>query len=144
MAMSDVTRPSVRPRRRWFRRLVLGTLIAVAAAAALLYWRVRVPLPDTGGTVRVDGVSAPVDIIRDVDDVAHIRGKTEADALFGLGYVHAQERLWQMEFQRRVGSGRLSEVIGEATVSTDRFIRTLGIDLPERDGRSRRRKKTLP
>ena len=48
------------------------------------------------------------------------------DALFGLGYVHAQDRLWQMEFQRRIGHGRLSEIFGAATVAQDRFLRTVG------------------
>ena len=67
-----------------------------------------------------------MEIIRDVDDVPHIRANDEADALFGLGYVHAQERLWQMEFQRRVGQGRLSEILGEATLPQDRFLRTWG------------------
>src|SRR5262249_42899358 len=51
---------------------------------------------------------------------------SKADALFGLGYVHAQDRLWQMEFQRRVGHGRLSEVLGPATLPQDRFLRTVG------------------
>ena len=51
---------------------------------------------------------------------------TKLDALFGLGYVHAQDRLWQMEFQRRIGYGRLSEIFGAATVPQDRFLRTVG------------------
>ena len=72
------------------------------------------------------GISAPVDIIRDADDIPHIFGATRLDALYGLGYVHAQDRLWQMEFQRRIGHGRLSEIFGEATVPQDRFLRTVG------------------
>ena len=67
----------------------------------------------------------------------------EADALFGLGYVHAQDRLWQMEFQRRVAQGRLSEVVGPEGLPADRLLRTIGLmraareAWPKIDGRSR-------
>src|SRR5262249_15832536 len=74
----------------------------------------------------VAGVSAPVDIVRDADAVPHIFASTKRDALFGLGYVHAQDRLWQMEFQRRVGFGRLAEVLGPLAVAQDRFLRAVG------------------
>ena len=79
-------------------------------------------------TATVDGRrnSAPIDIVRDADAIPHIFAATKADALFGLGYVHAQDRLWQMEFQRRIGYGRLSEVFGAATLPQDRFLRTVG------------------
>src|SRR5262249_41615337 len=74
----------------------------------------------------VDGLRGPVDIVRDADDIPHVFGSTKLDALFGLGYVHAQDRLWQMEFQRRIGHGRLSEIFGATTVRQDRFLRTIG------------------
>jgi penicillin amidase len=76
--------------------------------------------------VTVSGITAPVDVVRDVDGIPHIFGETSLDALYGLGYVHAQDRLWQMEFQRRIGHGRLSEIFGAATVPQDRFLRTVG------------------
>jgi penicillin G amidase len=111
---------------RWLRR----ALIAIAVLAALLvggaYVYLRRSLPQMDGTIRVSGISGPVDIIRDADSVTHVFGATKADAYFGLGYAHAQDRLWQMEFQRRVGMARLSEVFGPPTVNTDRFLRTLG------------------
>ena len=78
------------------------------------------------GTLAVAGLSAPVDIVRDADAIPHIFAATKLDALFGLGYVHAQDRLWQMEFQRRIGHGRLSEIFGAATLPQDRFLRTVG------------------
>ena len=81
----------------------------------------------TNGTVTVDGLRGRVEVIRDVDDVPHIRAADEADALFGLGYVHAQERLWQMEFQRRVAQGRLSEMVGARGLQADRLLRTIGL-----------------
>lgn len=86
----------------------------------------RNSLPQTQGVVKIAGLQGAVEIIRDVDGIPHIFAATRAEALFGLGYVHAQDRLWQMEFQRRVGQGRLSELFGSSTVSTDRFLRTLG------------------
>ncbi len=78
------------------------------------------------GTIDGAGPTAPIDIVRDADDIPHIFASTKADALFGLGYVHAQDRLWQMEFQRRIGNGRLSEIFGAATLPEDRFLRTVG------------------
>ena len=98
----------------------------VLIVTALAYWRLRAPLPDVTGTIRIEGLREQVQVIRDIDRVPHIRASNEGDAYFALGYVHAQERLWQMEFQRRVAWGRLSEFVGEATVETDRLMRTLG------------------
>jgi penicillin amidase len=84
-------------------------------------------LPSTAGTVAVRGLTAAVTIVRDRAGVPHVRAGSEADALFGLGYVHAQDRLWQMEFQRRLGAGRLSELLGPPALPTDRLFRTLGL-----------------
>ena len=74
----------------------------------------------------VAGLSASVEIVRDADAIPHIFASTKLDALYGLGYAHAQDRLWQMEFQRRIGHGRLSEIFGAATLPQDRFLRTVG------------------
>ena len=68
-----------------------------------------------------------VSITFDQSDIPHIEAKNGNDAFFALGYLHARERTWQMEFNRRLASGSLSEILGEATLSIDRFIRTLGI-----------------
>ena len=114
------------------RRLVLKALVAIAAMAAMsfvaIYAVARRSLPALDGVVTVAGISAPVEIVRDADAIPHIFAATKRDALFGLGYVHAQDRLWQMEFQRRIGHGRLSEIFGAAataagSVSTDGRIR---------------------
>ena len=141
--MPEPLKTPSRPARRWLRRTVLTIVALVAVLTALFFWRVRAPLPVTSGTVAVDGLRARVEIIRDIDDIPHIRASDEADALFGLGYVHAQERLWQMEFQRRVAQGRLSEVVGPEGLPADRFLRTIGLmraareAWPKIDGRSR-------
>ncbi len=63
----------------------------------------------------------------DEADIPHIKAKSQSDALFALGYLHATERSWQMEMNRRIASGRLSEILDSETVNIDRFIRTLGI-----------------
>ena len=68
-----------------------------------------------------------VSITFDESDIPHIQAKTSTDALFALGYLHASERSWQMEINRRLSSGRLSEILGKETLAIDRFIRTLGI-----------------
>jgi penicillin amidase len=112
------------------RRILPKALVALAlvagAAAAAIYGVARHSLPVVDGTIGVPGVSAPIDIVRDADDVPHIFAATRRDALCGLGYVHAQDRLWQMEMQRRIGNGRLSEIFGAATLAQDRFLRTVG------------------
>lgn len=100
-------------------------LIVVAVGASFFY--LRTSLPKVRGEVTVQGLAGTVEIVRDADAIPHIYAQSHEDAVFGLGFVHAQDRLWQMEFQRRVASGRLSEVIGDATLGTDRFIRTLGV-----------------
>ncbi len=105
----------------------IGLVVALLAIAlATAYFYARGSLPDVDGTIAVGGLSGPVDIVRDADAIPHIFASTRRDGLFGLGYVHAQDRLWQMEFQRRIGFGRLSEIFGGATVAQDRLLRTIG------------------
>jgi penicillin amidase len=109
--------------------IVRGLLIIVIVLALLGgggYWWLRGALPQPSGTIKVQGLAAPIEILRDSDAVPHIRAQTEADAMFGLGYAHAQDRLWQMEFQRRIGNARLAEVLGADALDTDKFLRTLG------------------
>jgi penicillin amidase len=109
---------------RWF--LVVIVLLVVAVAGGGYLW-LRGALPQTTGTIKVQGIAAAVEIVRDSDAIPHIRAQSEADAMFGLGYAHAQDRLWQMEFQRRIGNGRLSEFAGPSQLETDKFLRTLGV-----------------
>jgi penicillin amidase len=125
--MADPVQSAPRPSRHWLRRILLTLLGLVIVVVGLAYWRLRAPLPDVTGSLKVDGLQAAVEIIRDADHVPHIRAANEPDAQFALGYVHAQERLWQMELQRRVAWGRLSEFAGPDAVETDRLMRTIGI-----------------
>jgi len=112
------------------RRAVLKAFVLFVALAALTlagaYLYARKSLPAIDGTIVAAGLTRPVEIVRDVDAIPHIFAATRRDGLYALGYVHAQDRLWQMEFQRRVGFGRLSEIFGETTVPQDRFLRTVG------------------
>jgi len=105
--------------------IVLLALVVILAGVG--FWFVRRPWPQVKGEINVQGLSTPVKVIRDEWGVPHIYAENERDLFFAQGYVHAQDRLWQMEFNRRVGSGTLSAALGEATLDTDRFLRTLGL-----------------
>src|SRR3990170_1077 len=102
--------------RRWMLKALAAMAALLAAFGAVAYGVARRSLPVVDGTISVSGISAPVEIIRDAGAIPHIFAATRQDAFYGLGYVHAQDRLWQMEFQRRIGHGRLSEVFGRATL----------------------------
>lgn len=112
---------------KWFRRIGLSALSLVLALAAALAVYVYRALPALDGEFTVAGLAEPVQVSRDDADVTHIEAASERDAWFALGYVHAQERGWQLEFNRRVMHGQLSEILGEATLETDKLLRTLGV-----------------
>ena len=116
-------------RRRNRRRvvaiaLVVVLLLSLAAAFAFLVYR---PLPTIDGDRRLIGLDERAEIVRDGYGVPHIFAGTTHDLFFLQGYVTAQDRLFQLDLYRRTGRGRLSEVIGEAGLETDKFIRTIGI-----------------
>ena len=86
----------------------------------------RRPFPDTDTTLTLPGLEDDVHIYRDENGIPHIYAQNKHDLFLAQGYVHAQDRFWQMEFWRHVSLGRISEIAGEATVSSDTFIRTMG------------------
>jgi len=108
------------------RKLLFALLVLAGAASVLFFVLVFSTFPRESGTVSVAGLSAPLTIETDARGVPTIRAASVGDAMFGLGYVHARDRLWQMEYQRRIGAGRLSEILGPGLVETDRFLRTIG------------------
>ncbi|MBM3601041.1 MAG: penicillin acylase family protein [Alphaproteobacteria bacterium] len=110
----------------WVRRASIGLILVLAVAASALYAWLRLSLPQLSGEIALAGLDAPVEIHRDGQGIPVIRAGSERDAYRALGFVHAQDRLWQMELIRRTGAGRLSELFGQATVDADRFLRTLG------------------
>ena len=104
---------------------VLAILFSLAGAGTYLY--LRQSLPKTAGEVELAGLGAAVEVLRDRHGIPHIYASSLEDAHLALGFVHAQDRLWQMEMNRRIGSGRLAEVLGREALDTDRFMRTLGL-----------------
>lgn len=102
-----------------------GVLALGVVASGGSYWFVRNALAKTDGELILD-VSKPVSVVRDDYGIPHIYASNERDVMFAQGYVHAQDRLWQMELARRSVSGTLAEVFGEALLPQDRFNRTIG------------------
>ena len=97
----------------------------VAAAAWVAASKRSLPIED--GVSTVDGAGGEIEILRDRHGVPHVFAASDADALFGQGYVHAQDRLFQMDTMRRVASGRLAELVGPSAVRSDRFMRRIGL-----------------
>jgi penicillin G amidase len=104
--------------------LTLGAAAAMAGVG--LVAALRRPLPRTSGKVALPGLQAAVEVRRDRWGVPHIYAAANGDLFAALGYVHAQDRLWQLELNRRTGHGRLAEIFGPVALSSDQFIRTLG------------------
>jgi penicillin amidase len=103
--------------------LILVLAIVVAAAVPLT---IRRSFPNVNGNFKLNGLQGPVEIYRDAIGVPQIYATTMHDLFMAQGYVHAQDRFWQMDFWRHIGAGRLSEMFGESQLDTDRFLRTLG------------------
>ncbi|MPZ94594.1 MAG: penicillin acylase family protein, partial [Propionibacteriales bacterium] len=114
---------------RWVRVVsLIGVVVGVALVLSLLagIWTVRRSYPQTDGELTVAGLSGDVEVVRDSYGVPQIYADTAEDLFRAQGFVQAQDRLFEMDFRRHVTAGRLSELFGEDTVDTDRFIRTLG------------------
>src|SRR5437588_11673427 len=121
--------PAVRPKtRRRTLRIVLAllTLLVVAGAGTSLYFynMVRSALPQLDGSIAVEGIHAPVSVIRDAQGVPHIAASTLEDLFLTQGYVTAQDRLWQMDITRRYAAGETSEILPQASGSTNGRSRT--------------------
>lgn len=108
---------------RWALRLLLAGIVLLAAVFALAYHFASRSLPPLEGRFTAPGITAPVEIVRDTAAIPHILGQTEVDSFFGLGFVHAQDRLWQMTMLRRTVQGRLSEIFGPRTLRIDEAMR---------------------
>ncbi|WP_010140809.1 penicillin acylase family protein [Oceanicola sp. S124] len=127
---------------RWLLRLAGGLIALTVLAVVGIYFLAARSLPDYDKTLRVEGLSAPVEIVRDTADVPHIFAEDDADVFFGLGYAHAQDRLWQMITLRRTVQGRLSELFGTRTLPVDRLMRRFDLyrlaieSVPDQDART--------
>lgn len=116
---------------RWLKRLTwlvltLAVLLLVCAFGAYVWYR-QASQPQTAGTLKLSGLRESVSIVRDRHAVPHIKAANAQDAYFALGFVHAQDRLWQLQMSKRIVSGRLAEILGPSALDTDRFLRTLGV-----------------
>lgn len=112
---------------RIFGWLAVLVVVLLVAGLAYAYFVVHSALPQLDGRVQVPGLSAAVTVTRDVHGVPTIAAQTMEDLFFAQGYVTAQDRLWQMDVMRRLGSGELSEILGEDTLKIDREQRILGL-----------------
>ncbi len=111
----------------WMIRIVAGLLVLASLATLLVYYLAAQSLPDYSVTRKTAGISAPVEIVRNNANIPHIFAQNDADVFFGLGYAHAQDRLWQMMVMRRTAQGRLSEVFGRRTLQVDELMRRLDL-----------------
>lgn len=113
---------------RLFLKMFGLVLLALLLAAGGVAWRVASNWqPRLDGTLQADGLRSGATLARDAQGVVRISADNPWDAAFALGFAHAQDRLWQMEMQRRLGAGRLAEILGDKALPTDRFMRTLGL-----------------
>lgn len=128
---------------RILRTVILLLIIAGLLLSGGLWVVVQRTLPQTSGNLSVSGLAGKVEVMRDRWGVPHIYAQSWDDLFFAQGYVVAQDRLWQMEFNRRVAAGRVSEFGGQATLKDDILLRALGLrrsaeaDVQRLDGRSK-------
>ncbi|MGJ0204873.1 penicillin acylase family protein [Leucobacter sp. gxy201] len=129
----STTPPPTAPRGRRGRRLrraLLGLLTAIVVIAVVAtgfgVWTVQRAFPQTEGRIDVAGLESRVDVQRDALGIATITADSSHDLFFAQGFVHAQDRFWEMDFRRHLTSGRLAELFGESQLGTDKFLRTLG------------------
>ncbi len=115
---------------RWLRRVLLGVLVLVlvvaVAAGVFVTWTVRRSFPQRDGAAALPGLQGDVTVYRDDHGVPQLWADDADDLFRAQGYVHAQDRFWEMDFRRHVTAGRLSELFGPDQLDTDEFVRTLG------------------
>jgi penicillin amidase len=111
----------------WLRRLFLLFMLFVVIAGGAFWLLLRSSLPQTTGTLPLPGLAAPVAVVRDDVGVPTLRAQNIHDLYMALGFVHAQDRLFQMDLQRRLSQGRLAEIFGREALGNDRAMRTLGL-----------------
>ncbi|MGH7031572.1 MAG: penicillin acylase family protein, partial [Stellaceae bacterium] len=109
------------------RYLLAGLAVVILVATGGAYLYLRSSLPRTAGRIELHGPKAVIRIARDADGIPTITAQDDDDAAFGLGFVHAQDRLFQMELQRRYAAGRLAEIFGPKALPIDKEMRVLGL-----------------
>ncbi|PHK19149.1 hypothetical protein VF10_22130 [Nostoc linckia z13] len=116
--------------KSWFPEIIKTTLIFLLVLGLFLMGLAshiaRQSFPQESGTIQLPGLKAEVTVQRDKWGIPHIYAANSHDLFMAQGYIHAQDRFWQMDFWRHVGSGRLSEMFGSSQVETDKYLRTMG------------------
>lgn len=111
-------------------KIIFGIIASSVVIAGVVFFALRYlvtkSFPQYSGTITVSGLRHQVTVARDEFGVPHISADNDYDMFFAQGYVHAQDRLWQMDIARRAGEGRLSEVLGSSTIKFDKMLRTIG------------------
>ena len=121
--------PAKKPRRRGRLMVIAFVLLLLAGLGYGAYWSVstvRASFPQVSGELQIDGLSAPVTVLRDANGIPQLYADTAEDLFRAQGYVQAQDRFWEMDVRRHLTAGRLSEMFGADQVETDAFLRTLG------------------
>ena len=111
----------------WLARIAFWLLAFALSLSLCVWWVLSSSIPDYSEALKVAGISAPVEIVRDGAGVPHVFAQTDEDVFFGLGIAQAQDRLWQMTMLRRTAQGRLSEIFGSRTLPVDELMRRLDI-----------------
>src|SRR5258706_2030798 len=113
---------------KFLKRLLIGLVALIILAVIGIYVFLRSTAPDFSGSVKLEGLKSEGEVLYDDYGIPHIYAENEEDAYFALGYVHAQDRLFQMEMLRRAAGGRLSEILGPDLLKVDKLFRTLGLN----------------
>ncbi len=112
---------------RWLKRIVLGLIAAVAIVAGVLAIYVWRSVPTDNAQYAIKAPLGETTITLDMAGIPTIEAKSERDLSFAVGFMHARDRLWQLEMNRRIGRGELAEILGPKALETDKFLRTLGV-----------------
>ncbi len=112
---------------KWVKRIIISLLIIVILAAGGVYFWLNSTKPQYTGELKISGIQKPVNVYFDDFGIPHIYAENKHDLYKSFGYLHAQDRLFQMEMMRRAGSGRLSEIIGRPMLKVDKLFRTIGL-----------------
>lgn len=110
-----------------FRKVAAVLVLLLLVLILAMLWYRSASQPQIDGSMRLEGIQATVEIVRDAEGIPHIYAKSAEDAYFALGFVHAQDRLWQLELNRRIPAGTMAEILGPNALDADRFLRTLGV-----------------
>lgn len=107
---------------------IAGVILTILVAGLVTAWfLVHKCLPQTSGVIELEGLQGAVTVVRDAYGVPHIEAENEHDLFMAVGFVQAQDRLWQMDLLRRVSEGRLSEILGSRALEADKMLRTVGM-----------------